>query len=449
VLWCGFILYGSFIPFRFTTSPEVVRAKLADVRLLPFEQGRKAFSTSDVVGNVLLFVPFGFLAADTAPGVRGGFRRLSAMALPVGAGALLATGIEIGQLFAPGRTAAGVDVLANTLGTLVGSGLAMRRARRVRDAGLGERVGRRLMAEPVLLAGLLVAIVLAADAFYPLHVAIDPGTVGGNLRRARWVPFSRPWTGFWGDALVDHGLMPAFLAALGRAALAGRVPARAASVLAWLGTVAYCLGLELGKVFFVGRAPLLDNVVVAAAGAAAGVTLLPRWAASCARRGRGGRALVVLAGGLLAYAALTPFRFRLDAGWAARRLGGIPWMPLASYYGAQLPAALFDLWTKLVLAGFFGFAVAAAGGTGGAGQEGGPASPGQARRSLVAGLVAGLVLESAQLFLRQRLPSLDDVAIIAAGAWLGAVVHRRFAGARARPGTTGPAGARARPGGGH
>ena len=126
MLWCGFILYGSFIPFRFTTSPEVVRAKLAEVRLLPFEQGRKAFSTSDVVGNVLLFVPFGFLAAGAAPGVRGGLRRLSAIALPVGAGALLATGIEIGQLFAPGRTASGVDVLANMLGALVGSGLAVR-----------------------------------------------------------------------------------------------------------------------------------------------------------------------------------------------------------------------------------------------------------------------------------------------------------------------------------
>jgi VanZ family protein len=260
------------------------------------------------------------------------------------------------------------------------------------------------------------------------------------------VPFSRPWTGFWGDVLVDRGLVPAFLAALGRAALTGRASARSASLLAWLGTVAYCLGLELGKLFFVGRAPVLDNVVIAAAGAAAGVTLLPRVAAWSAGRGHAGRDLVALALGLLAYAQLTPFRFRLDAGWAARRLGGVAWVPLASYYGAQLPAALFDLWTKLVLAGFFGYAVAAAGAIDRSGQEDGPGSPGRARRSLVAGLVAGLVLESAQLFMRQRVPSLDDVAIIAAGAWLGAVVHWRLAGPRATPETTGPAGARARPG---
>ena len=68
--------------------------------------------------NMLLFVPFGFALSQFS----GGRRRtlLKSLTLAVVAGAALSYSIEIVQLYMPTRDSAWDDVLANTLGSLVG-----------------------------------------------------------------------------------------------------------------------------------------------------------------------------------------------------------------------------------------------------------------------------------------------------------------------------------------
>src|SRR5512146_1351797 len=61
LFYCLFILYGSFIPFRFSDDPEFVRSQFARLITLPYHQGVRRFSLPDVVSNILLFVPLGFL----------------------------------------------------------------------------------------------------------------------------------------------------------------------------------------------------------------------------------------------------------------------------------------------------------------------------------------------------------------------------------------------------
>src|SRR6266498_5351589 len=61
ILYSLFILYGSFIPFHFTTNLEFIGSEISRFFVLPYQNGIKNFSTLDVVSNVLLFVPFGFL----------------------------------------------------------------------------------------------------------------------------------------------------------------------------------------------------------------------------------------------------------------------------------------------------------------------------------------------------------------------------------------------------
>src|SRR5215831_4828409 len=61
--YCLFIIYGSFMPFRFSTAPDSVLFHLSSIQLFPYQDGVRHFSLSDVVSNILLFIPFGGLAA--------------------------------------------------------------------------------------------------------------------------------------------------------------------------------------------------------------------------------------------------------------------------------------------------------------------------------------------------------------------------------------------------
>ena len=123
VAWCCFIVYGSFVPFHFSANPDFVRSRLAQLELFPYQEGTRNFSVLDLVSNVLLFIPLGFLLSGS-----GVWRTGRSWALRIGVSAVLAllfsTSIELGQLFSPGRTASGIDIEANVTGALLGAILA-------------------------------------------------------------------------------------------------------------------------------------------------------------------------------------------------------------------------------------------------------------------------------------------------------------------------------------
>lgn len=84
------------------------------------------YLASDVLGNVLLFVPLGALLAGALAGRRdrsGASERHPALRLfsATGLGALLSVAIEVVQLRIPGRATDVDDVIFNALGTLVGA----------------------------------------------------------------------------------------------------------------------------------------------------------------------------------------------------------------------------------------------------------------------------------------------------------------------------------------
>ena len=408
VAWCTFILYGSFIPFHFDTDPAAARARLAHVALYPYQGGVRNFSRLDFISNVLLFVPFGFLVAG-----HGFWRRHGGWVLRIATtgalAALFSTAIEAGQLFAPGRTSSGIDVEAGVAGALLGACLACAFARLEARADARMRPFRE---EPLVVAIALTALWLAFGAFYPFVPTLDVSTVWHNFKQARWIPF-RGSSGFWLDRVVDQAVMFSMLAALVAAALRRTASAERAAMMAIGASLLVSVGLEGGKLFVVGRSPNVENVVLASLGSVVGATVVPAvmaWA-PLARRARVLLAAFALA--LLAYWELTPFAFDASPPALAAQLRRLEWIPFWSYYGADAQSALFDLWRKLALAGFWGFAFARVRG----------ASPLAAGLS---GLVAGAVLEAAQVFLPPRVPSVTDVLILAAGAWLGGAVCRHY-----------------------
>lgn len=415
-VWCLFILYGSFIPFKFTAGPATLRHKVDSIQVFPFEKGRRVFSTLDVASNVALFVPFGFLVAASgsraANSGRWSRRVLASGALAAGFAAL----IEVGQLFAPGRTSSVLDVGANVAGALTGATVAALVLPALGGA-LGARLSKLARAEPRLIPLALLALALAAGSFYPFAITLDVSTAWNNLKRGQWVPFGSLGRRFWADLLVDKALSFALLAILARQTLRHRFAQIPASGLAWMATVLFGAGLEAGKLLFAGRFPSVDNVILAATGALIGVTVIPFLLHWDAFRTRAAWALLLLALLLVAYAELRPFQFRLTPGSVSARAARIEWLPLFGYYRADAQRALFDVWQKLLLSGLLGFAVSAVRETNGKG-------------AVLAGLLAGGLLEAAQLLTVARHTSVSDVLIFGLGAWIGGVGYAWYRSVR-------------------
>src|ERR671911_3064080 len=105
LLYCLFILYGSFIPFHFNRDPEFVQSQWTRFFTPLFDHGVRQFSIPDVLSNILLFVPFGFFRAGGGFPRYGLSRPLVAMFTTGVLGLMFGSMIEFGQTFSPGRIA--------------------------------------------------------------------------------------------------------------------------------------------------------------------------------------------------------------------------------------------------------------------------------------------------------------------------------------------------------
>ena len=101
VVWCVAILLGS-VPFiDAQTHPFWTR-----VRWVPFW----SWTIKDVVANILLYVPLGFLFKGER----------HAVSTVVGFAAVLSLAAELSQLFSPSRFPATTDVVCNMIGASAG-----------------------------------------------------------------------------------------------------------------------------------------------------------------------------------------------------------------------------------------------------------------------------------------------------------------------------------------
>ena len=182
-LWLAFVVYGSLVPLDFHPLPlgqawqKLLHAPMFKVGM----QGR-----ADWVANGVLYLPVGFLGAAVllGAGPAGAGRRLGAVAVSLLVGIGLAVAVELAQTAFPPRTVSRNDLLAESLGTLLGSGLALAGGSYFRALLAGLREGGGLLAQRLCLwyAPLYLALalfpydlVLSADEW---QVKLDSGMVG-------------------------------------------------------------------------------------------------------------------------------------------------------------------------------------------------------------------------------------------------------------------------------
>lgn len=121
LIWCIvilFIAYGSLYPFNF----DWTRPLPADLGawLLNWEQRT---IRSDVIANILLFIPFGFFGALTVQQQQKRYPLLSILMMIAG-GIVFAICLQFIQFYLPSRVSHAADALLNTVGILIGISLA-------------------------------------------------------------------------------------------------------------------------------------------------------------------------------------------------------------------------------------------------------------------------------------------------------------------------------------
>ena len=415
LFYCLFILYGSFIPFRFSDDPEFVRSQFARFITPPYQQGVRRFSLPDVVSNILLFVPFGFLwiGGETSRRVQSRFWRVAFAGGVLGF--LFGLMIESGQMFSPGRIPSIMDALSNGLGSATGAAAGYLLFRAFRGS-FGLIFLRLLQQRPSLILLVLLLLAVVADAYYPFDITLDVSAVWHNLKNSRLIPFTGGSRRFWLDLFVEK-LLP--FAAVGYLALRNLSdsdePKRR---LAWAACSAIAALIEVGKLFFAGRAPNVDNVVFSSIGTLVGVVIVPPLAATRLVRQHARKIFGLLLLCIITYEELSPFDWIRSLEQILMRMATIEWLPFSSYYAAEPQAAVFDLAKKMALLGSLGFLVAA-----------GNRDVSPQKRQVLAtavGLSVGLILEAGQIGLRSRHPSLTDVFVFGGAAWAGAVVFERY-----------------------
>lgn len=123
--YLGFIIYGSLLPFEFhpiALSVAWERFQQAPMLVLGIQ------SRADWIANGILYIPAGFLFAERYVGRLRGFALTLALAVGAILIVALAFGVEFTQLFFPPRTVSQNDILAESIGALVGIVAAVRYA---------------------------------------------------------------------------------------------------------------------------------------------------------------------------------------------------------------------------------------------------------------------------------------------------------------------------------
>lgn len=414
--YLAFVVYGSLVPL--TLRPLDMALALERFRNIPWlDLG--IGSRADWVANLLLFIPLSFLmAAVSWPRRRPAQFMVGALVLMLCVA--LSVAIEFTQLFFPPRTVSQNDILAESLGAVLGLAAWWLWGRPVVVWVASWRRARGVtrLAEKLLW---LYLFLLFGYNLLPLDLTISLVEVyhKWNQGRLNLLPFAatplEP-VRFVYEIAVDVAIWaPVALLLL----LSGRVDARRA--LGW--TIGLAVLLEFLQIFVFSRFSDLTDVITAVPGAFAGVWLAarlrPAAAHTAATRRARGSPTVWIAAAILAWSLLLvlvfwyPFDFTRDAERIRSGIDAFFQVPFVAYYFGSELRAITEVFHKIgffvplgVLLGWLRWSLGRRGAI-------------KAVDGLFIGalLVPALVVELGQIALVGKHPGSTDLAL----EWLGAV----------------------------
>jgi glycopeptide antibiotics resistance protein len=231
-LYVVFVIYGITMPLRPDLTSSGMRHRWKRTERIPFlnsEGGR--LSLGDAVGNILLFVPFGFFLHSWRQARRPetvGFSREPIGGSPTLLAAFVfSSAIECGQLFLDGRVTSVNDVINNLVGAFIGIRRAAAHPGLV--ANTWEALKRMARLRPFLALWLATMAVQTLIALAPFDFTLKKE----NFQR-QWLRWQYSWqelrsagqihpgTGSWLQNFPHHGhLLASLFSTLGCAVLLG------------------------------------------------------------------------------------------------------------------------------------------------------------------------------------------------------------------------------------
>jgi glycopeptide antibiotics resistance protein len=395
ILYALFIVYATTLPFQFELDVPAAIEELSRIPLSPLaaiEQGPPRPSITDMVQNVVLFVPFGILGLLSLQ--RRGQIPILAVALVTLLGTALSVAVEVLQLFTPYRITSANDVMTNTIGSCLGA-VAMLVAAPVAHRGAAMLGWMDERARPAFSFVLATATLLIVAAWHPFDASLRLGGIAFKLRELLADPWQVGIIADQGGDFLRYALFAMAMVVWMRV-LDLRRPVQMAA----LAGAAAAFLVEMSQIVIWARMPGLADAMVGAAGAAAGAFAEPR-----IRSWRPARPMVLLVVlGVLAAAMmlLSPFEVTDE-----RR--AVQWMPFIDYLGIPPSRAVSNVAELVIAFAPVGYAL----------RRLMPGRSGWVGVTLTA-LVLGGALEYLQGGVSGRYPDVTDVGMLVWGALLGA-----------------------------
>jgi glycopeptide antibiotics resistance protein len=429
-----FTIYGSLVPFNFRlqslgSALDSFHAVISNTRLA---------SRSDFAANFLLGVPLGFclIAWRMLDTERSTFALVKSflMLWPWCIG--LAAGVEFAQLFFPGRSSSGTDILAQSAGSALGMALYAYGGQHLIDRfRLLFQNGQ--FQSPALGFCVVYVAVLVVNQLLPMDFSASPKSWVDKYREGKVVisPFAELAGGgakvelwrklsAWVELAALYfpiGLLLAFVPKTMPIPLEG-VPPNIVLARACIRVFAVGLmiagALEAAQILVLSRYSSVTDVILG------GVAVFLGWASARALRSEIGlnleAALILGQGWLLLLAIERWLPFAFDGTIGGSRFRELNWVPLAADLESNYLGRLNGMLSRIMV--FLPLGAVAAG-------YGQLFSFAPARRCFAAEVfaaAAALVFEIGRLFLRERVPSPTDVMLAGIGGWIGATVAIRL-----------------------
>jgi glycopeptide antibiotics resistance protein len=433
-------IYGSLVPFHYQPLEwdEAVR-RFAAIPYLHIT----IESRSDWVANILLFIPLSYLFMGMLSVERGLVVRLLAAVVVVAVCTALSVAIEFTQLWFPPRTVSQNDIVAETIGGLVGTTTWLFAGQRITQwmRRLWTTAGAYGIAAR-LLPGYLA--LLALVHVMPLDLTISPKEIYDKYYKKGMIHLIPFWTDYEDD--IDRYPRFAYLRSTwpgptGRAVIKG-IQKNLANI-AWFLPVGLLLAflrgpfwrdranwprilalgflvagtIEFMQLFVWTRHFDVTDIVTGTCAVLAGWLLGLAWQPDRERAApQAGLRWWLLAAWLavLVLQNWQPFNFNWDEDYAMNRLRAVQLVPFADLYVDTEYHAFDQYMTKTLLFMPVGALLA-------------PRRRGAWWIGLVlflAGLALATLFELGQAFLPTHYPSVSDVLIEGQGVWLGYVAMR-------------------------
>lgn len=414
IIYLVLVVYGSWVPLSF--SPVPLTEAFQRFAGLPFAD-QAIESATDWATNSILLIPFTFLLGDWCRHRFSGRGALLSVILAAATGVALAFFLEFSQIYFPPRTVSQKDVLALSLGGLLGA-VAQLRWGPVVGQWLGTLWQEEQGRSGLLKALHLYLLVVLLFSILPLDMTVSAVEIYHKWTEGRLVLV--PFSGLKGGmAEIVYELSTDLLLWLPVGLLVA-MQRRSSPFRAAIHVGLLAMGVELAQLFVYSRVTDITDPLLAALGGALGGYLASRERKLLAIISSRSSSFWYRA--WLAWAVSMvvvfwfPFDFSVSSAPLQNALDMLTRLPFLTLYQGTEFRAINEIIRKIALfvpgGLIFGMAVSKSGGS--------------VRAGGLLMLMLASIIEIGQLFLPSKVADTTDILLFSLGGWLGLRLAKTF-----------------------